>query len=81
MLNGIKTNIPSCSLRPGDVITLREKSKNLEVVAASLSVKGKSFPWLDWNMNSQTGTFIAVPEREQIPENINEQLIVELYSK
>ncbi|MGB1204661.1 MAG: 30S ribosomal protein S4 [Chitinophagales bacterium] len=81
MLNGVKTDIPSCTLRPGDVITLREKSKNLEVVAASLSVKGKSFPWLDWNTNSQTGTFIAVPEREQIPENINEQLIVELYSK
>ena len=81
MLNGVKTDIPSCALRPGDVITLREKSKDLEVVAASLSVKGKGFPWLDWNMNSQTGTFIAVPEREQIPENINEQLIVELYSK
>ena len=81
MLNGVKTNIPSCTLRPGDVITLREKSKDLEVVAVSLSVKGKAFPWLDWNMSSQTGTFIAVPEREQIPENINEQLIVELYSK
>ena len=80
-VNGVLTNIPSFSVRPGDVIGIKEKSQDLEVINDALSRKGKQFPWLDWNSTSKEGTFIAYPEREQIPENINEQLIVELYSK
>ncbi|OWY19678.1 30S ribosomal protein S4 [Sphingobacteriales bacterium UPWRP_1] len=79
MVNGQSVNIPSYRLSPGDKITVRPKSKNMENFSAAGS--GKKYPWLDWNPSSQEGTFIAVPEREQIPENINEQLIVELYSK
>ncbi len=80
-LNGIRNNIPSCLLRPGDIVSVREKSKGLEVVETALSRKGRQFPWLDWNGESMEGTYISAPEREQIPENIDEQLIVELYSK
>lgn len=83
MVNGVLTNIPSCQLRPGDVITVRNKSKNLEVITNSISSKGdvRNFGWLEWNSARGEGTFLAYPEREAIPENINEQLIVELYSK
>jgi len=80
-VNGGKVNIPSYTLRSGDVITIREKSKDLAVIKDSLAKRGKPQPWLDWNNDSMAGTFIAVPERDQIPEPINEQLIVELYSK
>ncbi len=80
-LNGRVNNIPSTSLRAGDVVGIRPKSKNLEVIAQSLAGKGKKFAWVDWNPESQQGTFLTVPEREEIPENIKEQLIVELYSK
>jgi len=80
-LNGTVTNIPSASLRAGDVVGIRPKSKNLEIIAQSLAGKGKKFAWVDWNPESQEGTFLTVPEREEIPENIKEQLIVELYSK
>lgn len=81
VLNGRRNNIPSTLLRAGDTVSLREKSKNLEVVAAALSKSGKQYPWVDWNESDMTGTFISIPEAEQIPENINTQLIVELYSK
>ena len=80
-LNGVVTNIPSCTVKPGDVIGIREKSRNMEAISDSLSKKGRHFPWTDWNGDKMEGTFIAIPEREEIPENIEEQLIVELYSK
>ncbi len=81
LVNGKSVNIPSYLLHAGDKITLRDKSKDLAMVKESLSGKGKPLAWLDWNMSNMEGTYIAVPEREQIPENIKEQLIVELYSK
>ena len=80
LVNGVITNIPSYQLKPGDVIELREKSKSLELIADSLSA-GRSFNWLEWNSDEYKGTFLNYPERESIPENIKEQLIVELYSK
>lgn len=81
MVNGEVCNIPSRILKPGDKVSIREKSKSLVVVLDSLSKKGKKFPWIDWDSSKMEGTYIAIPEREEIPENINEQLIVELYSK
>jgi small subunit ribosomal protein S4 len=80
-VNGSIVNIPSYQLRPGDVVGVREKSKSLEAVTSSLSSNSKKFDWLDWNGRDMTGVYLAVPSREQIPENIKEQLIVELYSK
>lgn len=80
-VNGNIVNIPSYQLRPGDVVGVREKSKSLQAITESLGANSKSYDWLDWNGASMTGTFLAKPEREQIPENIKEQLIVELYSK
>lgn len=74
-------NIPSYSLRPGDVVAVREKSKTLEAVGDSLSRSRKSFPWLEWDQATLTGKFVSFPQREDIPENVKEQLIVELYSK
>ncbi len=83
MVNGVLTNIPSCLLRSGDIISVRGKSKNLMVVQESIArnIDLKKFPWLEWNRDRQEGKFIEMPIRSQIPENINEQLIVELYSK
>ena len=83
LLNGVVTNIPSCRLRPGDIVSVRGKSQNLEVIANSMQTKGdvRKFAWLEWNADRKEGKFLSYPEREQIPENINEQLIVELYSK
>jgi small subunit ribosomal protein S4 len=80
-VNGQVVNIPSFQLRPGDVVGVREKSKSLSAITSSLSANSKRYDWLDWNSSDMTGAFIAVPNREQIPENIKEQLIVELYSK
>lgn len=80
-VNGEVVNIPSFELRPGDVVAVREKSKSLESINDSLAAKSKRFEWLDWNGSDLKGTFVSYPEREQIPENIKEQLIVELYSK
>lgn len=80
-VNGAVVNIPSYQLRPGDVIAVREKSKSLEVISSSLSANRKQYDWLDWNTADMRGTFISMPMRDQIPENIKEQLIVELYSK
>lgn len=80
-VNGEVVNIPSYSLRPGDKVAIRERSKNLEVVQTSISGKGKKFGWLIIDEKGVEGTFVEFPERDQIPENINEQLIVELYSK
>jgi len=81
IVNGTVTNIPSYQLRPGDVIEVREKSKSLEAISESVASISNSFPWLEFNRETLTGTFVALPEREDIPENIKEQLIVELYSK
>jgi small subunit ribosomal protein S4 len=83
LVNGVLTNIPSCLLRPGDVISVRGKSKGLDVITQNVGKKTdtKSFAWLEWNSDRMEGKFIAYPERERIPEKINEQLIVELYSK
>jgi small subunit ribosomal protein S4 len=80
-VNGKTANSPSYTLRPGDVITVSPKSREMEVIKNSLNNTGKQFPWLQWNNDKMEGTFIALPERDQIPENIREQLIVELYSK
>ena len=75
------TNIPSYSLKVGDIIRVREKSKSLEMVGASLAATAHESDWLEWNSDTLMGKVLALPEREQIPENIKEQLIVELYSK
>lgn len=80
-VNGGIVNIPSYSLRPGDVIEVREKSKALEAITNSVKVNSSSYEWLEFSSDSLKGTFVAVPQRSQIPENIKEQLIVELYSK
>jgi small subunit ribosomal protein S4 len=83
LVNGVLTNIPSHVLRPGDIISVRGKSQGLEVVKDTVAMKAdvRKFPWLEWNSERFEGKFIEYPEREHIPEKINEQLIVELYSK
>ncbi|SFW63107.1 small subunit ribosomal protein S4 [Sinomicrobium oceani] len=80
-VNGEIVNIPSYTLKPGDVVGVREKSKSLEVIENSLANSSSVYEWITWNSEKKEGSFVAVPERIQIPENIKEQLIVELYSK
>ena len=82
-VNGIVTNIPSYQLRPGDVVAVRGRSQNMAHVSESIDRKTDSrrYPWLEFNPEKMQGTFVSYPERENIPEKINEQLIVELYSK
>jgi small subunit ribosomal protein S4 len=79
-VNGVVTNIASMQLKPGDVISVRERSKSLENINNALA-SGRSFSWLEWDGTAYEGKFMAYPNREEIPENIKEQLIVELYSK
>lgn len=82
VVDGAVINIPSYTVKPGQLIGVREKSKSLEVIADALSGFNHSkYPWLEWDKASMTGKFLHIPEREDIPENIKEQLIVELYSK
>ena len=81
LVNGIVVNIPSFSLKEGDVVEVREKSKSMESIVNSLKVNTSTYEWLQFNLDSLKGTFVSVPQRDQIPENIKEQLIVELYSK
>ena len=81
IVNGQVVNIPSFTLKPGDKVALRERSKNLTVVQDAMAKKGKKYNWLVVDEKNVEGTFVEFPEREAIPENINEQLIVELYSK
>ena len=82
VLNGKVVNIPSCAVKPGDVVGVREKSKSLEVIENSLAGFNHSkYPWIEWDESLKAGKFLHVPAREDIPENIKEQLIVELYSK
>ncbi|MGM9847044.1 MAG: 30S ribosomal protein S4 [Muribaculaceae bacterium] len=81
-VNGEVVNIASYSVKPGDVVGVREKSKALEVIADALSGFNHSkYPWIEWDEASKSGKFLHVPAREDIPETIKEQLIVELYSK
>jgi len=81
-VNGEVVNIPSYTLKPGDIVGVREKSKSLVVITDSLeSNRAGSSSWIEWDKNEMTGKFLNRPEREEIPEDIKEQLIVELYSK
>lgn len=80
LVNGVVSNIPSHQLKPGDEVEIRPQSKNLEIVNITLG-KGARFSWLDVKTDQHTGTFLNFPDRSEIPENIKEQLIVELYSK
>lgn len=81
VVNGGIVNIPSYELKPGDVIGIREKSKSLEVITECLTGRTDKYNWLEWDNEKMEGKFINFPAREDIPENIREQLIVELYSK
>jgi small subunit ribosomal protein S4 len=80
-VNGVIVNIPSYSLKPGDIVGVREKSKSLEVISDSVSSRKPGYSWLEWDSSVMSGKFLNIPPREDIPENIKEQLIVELYSK
>ncbi len=82
LVNGELVNVPSYSLKPGDIVSVREKSKSLEVISSALSLsRYTKYTWLEWDNNLLTGKFMNMPERQEIPEPIKEQLIVELYSK
>ena len=81
ILNDKIVNIPSCHVKPGDKVGVREKSKSINSIQESLHNNSSVYEWLTWDENILTGTFVTIPERTQIPENIKEQLIVELYSK
>ena len=81
VLNGEVNSIPSVLVKPGDVIGVRERSKSLEVIQESLAASANKYSWLEWDANTLSGKFLNLPERTEIPETINEQLIVELYSK
>ncbi len=80
-VNGEIVNIPSYRLRAGDVVGVREKSKSLTVIQSALENSNNVYEWISWNSEKKEGTFVSIPSRIQIPENINEQFIVELYSK
>ncbi|MBO6879733.1 30S ribosomal protein S4 [Winogradskyella sp.] len=80
-VNGEKVNIPSYQLKAGDVVGVREKSKSLEAIQNSLANSSNVYEWITWNKDKMEGTYVSVPARIQIPEQINEQFIVELYSK
>ena len=80
-VNGHKVNVPSYQLKAGDVVGVREKSKSLEAIQNSLTNSSQVYEWITWNNDKMEGTYVSVPARIQIPEQINEQFIVELYSK
>lgn len=80
-VNGKLVNVPSYLLMPGDVISIRERSKNLDLIEDALAKRVDKYPWLVWDGNEMKGKYVEVPSREDIPETIKEQLIVELYSK
>ncbi len=80
-VNNEVVNIPSAHIKPGDIVGVREKSKSLEVVTNSLESRNVNVSWLEWDQALMAGKLISIPTREEIPENIKEQLIVELYSK
>ena len=81
VVNGDVVNIPSYTLKEGDIVGVREKAKSLEVITDSLASRSNNFSWLEWDEEKKQGKFMNYPPREEIPENIREQLIVELYSK
>jgi small subunit ribosomal protein S4 len=81
VVNGEVVNVPSYSVKEGDVVGVREKAKSLEVITDALASRSNKFSWLDWDEEKKQGKFMNYPPREEIPENIREQLIVELYSK
>ena len=82
VLDGKVVNIPSCAVKPGQIVGVREKSKSLEVIANALAGFNHSkYPWIEWDENTKSGKLLHKPERADFPENIKEQLIVELYSK
>ncbi|MFW5755034.1 MAG: 30S ribosomal protein S4 [Tangfeifania sp.] len=82
VVNGKVTNIPSFQVKPGDIVGVRERSKSMEEITDSLnSRRSAQYEWLEWDGDNFAGKFLNMPEREEIPENIKEQLIVELYSK
>lgn len=83
VLNGVITNVPSTQIRPGDVVGVKGKSQGLQVVRDSVAGNSgaRKFGWMEFNADKMEGKFLEYPERDMIPENINEQLIVELYSK
>jgi small subunit ribosomal protein S4 len=74
-------NVPSFQLKPGDIVSIKESSKEKTSVTSPMTAKNPKFNWIDFNETEKKGTFITYPERESVPENIKEQLIVELYSK
>ena len=80
-VNGELVNVPSYHLKPGDVVAVREKSKSLEAIERSLANNSSVYEWMTFNNDTKQGTFVTAPQRLQIPENIKEQLIVELYNK
>jgi small subunit ribosomal protein S4 len=80
-VNGELVNVPSYHLKPGDIVAVREKSKSLEAIERSLANNSSVYEWMTFNNDTKQGTFVTVPQRLQIPENIKEQLIVELYNK
>ena len=80
-INGSIVNIPSFQVKVGDIVGVREKSKSLNIIIEAKGKDASAYEWLSWNREQLQGTYVSVPERVQIPENIKEQLIVELYSK
>ena len=80
-VNGVVVNIPSFQLKPGDIVSIKDKDRENASITGQFRGKNQKFNWVDWNETEMKGTFVAYPERESVPENIKEQLIVELYSK
>ena len=80
-VNGVVVNIPSYQLKPGDIVSIKDKDRQNTSITSQFRGKNQKFNWVDWNETEMQGTFVAYPERESVPENIKEQLIVELYSK
>ena len=80
-VNNEIVNIPSFAVRPGDIVSIRERSKSLEAISEALASRTNAYSWLEWDTEKLSGKLLNYPERSDIPENINEQLIVELYSK
>ena len=80
-VNGNVVNIPSYSLKKGDIVSVRERSKSLEIIVDSLASHATRYSWLEWDEANMSGKFLNYPQRADIPENIKEQYIVELYSK
>lgn len=84
LVDGVLSNVPSTLLKPGAVVSVRNKSRHLDVIQSNVHAKRDSssvYGWIEWNSDRMEGKFLAYPERDKIPENVNEQLIVELYSK